>query len=299
MNLAWLTAVSKLEQKPDHGVYVLVGDEPALMRQFIALLCERLSDDPAQPLDVQRYRFDESGCDEALLACQSYSLFGALPIVVLEQCTAFLASGKSKWDTGPLEAYLAEPIPGRTLVITVYGDKLDERKKLTKLLKDHRVVLCHASKPEEAMQILSDFAMRCEIRCEPDAMQEIWRRTNSISIAQQELQKVHAYVNGGVITKRDVAELVSTPMEDNVFQWIDGVMAGDVRRAFQVLFEVQLAGYDALAMLALIARQLRLMGYTLWLGPQGVPQAQIASRCGAHPYAVKVAADQARRVGLT
>jgi DNA polymerase-3 subunit delta len=276
------------------GVFTLVGNEHALAESFIQALRNRLGDDQG-PADVQRFAFDEQGCDDAVFALESLTLFQVRPVVVLQRCTAMATGGRARFATDALEAYLARPVPGRALVITV-EDKLDERKKLVKLAKQHTVIDCHPPKETQALAILQQLAAAEGMDIRPAAMKELWRRTASVSQALQEMRKLWMFTGERPITPADVAEAVAPPLEDDVFAWIDGVVQGRAERAFRALADVQRKGEDPLKLFALIARQIRLMWYTRVLGERGMSHAQIAAEVAAHPYAVRVAAGQAARV---
>ncbi|MBX5436366.1 MAG: DNA polymerase III subunit delta [Alicyclobacillaceae bacterium] len=288
----WTKAVESLEQSQPQPVYVLVGTEPLLMRWFVERLCQKAAapGEVARPL---RFSYENGGCEDAVLACQTIGLFGAGDVVVLEHCTALLQGTKVKWDTQPLEAYLEHPLPGRVFVLTAVGEQLDERKRLGKLAKRHTVVDCTTPKERMALQLLGDLARERGVVAQPAALRELWRRAQALSPCEAELEKLAAYANGQPVEVRHVRELVAERPEDNVFHWLDAVVRGDVRRAFATLADVRLAGYDALALLALMARQLRLLWMVRWYGERGETQANIAKRLGVHPYAVKTAAEQA------
>lgn len=295
--VSWLQALTSIKaQKAPAAVYTLVGREFVLMDWFIRSLHAHLEQTLEEPVEVNPFRFEEEGCEGAIFACQSVSLFSTSSLVLLENFTALLASGKTKHDTSEMESYLANPIPNRTLVITVVGDKLDERKKLTKLAKSQVVVDCSTPKENEALEIVQQLADQRDIQLAPDGLQELWRRCPSISQCAAELDKLWTYTSGKPITTNDVAQLVALPLEDNVFSWIDGVVKGDLERSFRALKDVELGGADPFALLSLIARQLRLMWYARVFGAKGYSHQQIAGKTSAHPYAVRVAAEQARLI---
>ncbi|MCL6444505.1 MAG: DNA polymerase III subunit delta [Alicyclobacillus sp.] len=292
----WMTAVAALDGAPPAPVYVLVGTEPVLVRRFVEQLCRTSGARLGQEVRPLRFAFEEDGADSALMACATVSLFGLLDVVVLEGCTALLASQKANRDTEALEAYLEQPVPDRILVLTVEGEKVDERKRLGKLAKRHVLVNCNTPKDDEAVRVLNWLAKAKSVDVAPAALQELWRRTGSLSLADPELDKAWTYTGGARIEAEHIAELVPARPEDNVFRWMDAVLQGDAERAFRTLHDVRLAGYDPLALMALVARQLRLVSLVRWYGSRGESQAQMAGRLGVHPYAVRVAAGQARRV---
>jgi DNA polymerase III subunit delta len=285
------TAIRHVESETLAPVYVLVGTETMLQQLFLDAMVKRLSGS-SQRESVVRFRYEDEGPDNALFQCRSFSFFDFQAVVVLENCTALVANGKTKFDNTILEEYLENPVPGKFLVITVDADKLDERKKIVKIAKKHKVVACSKPKDDAALQIIRVIAKQDGIEIAKDALDTLWRRSPSIASCRTDLQKLWTYANHHLITKSDVEELVPPQLEDNVFNWLNSVVKGDIGRSFRVLSEVKHAGYDSFALLAMIARQLRMMWYAKVFGSKGYTEQQIATRVSAHPYAVKVAMEQ-------
>lgn len=313
--LDWTKARLQLEKTPLQPVYTCVGTESVLTDEWIRSVTAKLSEEAAEPILPLRYSFDEGGAQPALMACQSLSLFATRNLVVLTQVfpagsgkttgagKATSGSGKAatraKLETESLEVYLESPIPNNVLIVCVPADKFDERKKLTKRLKSFPVIDCSVPKEPVGRATVQALAGDWGIDIHPDALAELWRRCKSISQSASELHKLWTYTDGQQIDVTAVDELVAPPIDDNVFDWIDGVVTGDIRRSLRVLTDVQRAGYDAFALYGLIVRQLRLMWYARTLAETGHSPQQIAMEAGAHPYAVRVAMKQARTVRTT
>jgi len=288
-----LTAIRSVETGVQlRPIYILVGTESVLIQLVLQAIADKMSGVSGSTVEVERYHFEDEGADEALLACQTMSLFAEERLVVLRHCNLFLATGKSKFAIDGLEQYLANPVPERVLVVTVDGAKLDERKKIVKAAKKHEIIDCNTPKEAVFMDLLKKIAGRQNIEIESSALQELARRSPSLSHAQTDLDKLQTYIAGQPISVEAVRALVSAPVEDNVFAWIDAVVRGQVDVAFQALKDVQRAGHDTMLLLAMMARQFRLMWHAATSSAQGQTDATVAARVGAHPYAVKVAREQ-------
>jgi DNA polymerase-3 subunit delta len=291
-----MTALKRLRTEPVRPLYVLYGGEYGLIRRFITVLQEQVEEETGTAVELQRFDFEEDGPDPALMACQSVGLFAARSVVWLRNCSALTSSAKVRHDTASLEEYVEHPYEGHTLVLSVSADKLDERKRLVKAAKRQVVVPCTTPSDGPALDWLRSVTQELDMRVEDGALSELWRRTPSLTAAETELQKLACYAPNRAITVEDVREVVTPPLEDNVFDWIDAVVSGDAAKAFRILDDVIRAGNDPLGLLALIARQFRLMWYARVLGARSVPTAKIAGRVGAHPYAIQVAARQSKRL---
>lgn len=281
-------AVDHLSKAEPASVYLLYGSEIGLFEWF----CEELIRQKGFS-SILRFDYEEDGFEPAELELCSYSLFGDRPLVHVRNTTVFTSDGRSGADADRLAAYLEQPMPGRTLVLSVPSDKLDERRRITKLAKRHAVASCAVpGRDRDALTRLQRLARSRSIQIEDDALAELWRRTQSLTLAMNEFDKLRAYANGATIARDHVAELVPMQAEDSVFSWIDWAVQGHVAAVFEGLEGLSRQGYDAFALMALLARQIRLMAFAK--GTDNVDQC--AKELGVHPYALRVASRQSARL---
>lgn len=263
------------------------------MAQLIAQLVTA-----SQAETAVRYDFEEDGVEQALLELQSVSFFLQQPLVVINNCTVFLSQGKNSAQGEALESYLQNPVSNRVLVLTVQADKLDERKKITKAAKRHLVVSCQTPKEAAALKMLQAYATEQAIQIQGNALAELWRRTGTVTLARNELHKVGLYAGGKAVTEADVRMLVTQTLEETVFDWVDHVIKGQLVTATEHLVDIERQGYDPLALLAMLARQLRLMWYAKALQQKGMRLDDIAKEVKAHPFALRVADRQSKKIPL-
>ncbi|WAH38525.1 DNA polymerase III subunit delta [Alicyclobacillus dauci] len=285
------SAYDQLVQGQVGPVYLLYGQEHLFMDMFVDKLVAS-----TEAESVVRFDFEEDGIDEAMLELQSVSLFLQQPIVVIRNCTPFLSQGKSGSSADVLEAYVQNPIRTRTLVMSVSADKLDERKKLTKAAKRHIVIDCKTPKEPVAIRFLETVVATEGMDTDRAVLTELWHRTGSVSQAVNELRKLTLYAVDRSITVQDVRDLVAQTVEDTVFDWVDDVIQGRIATAMTSLVDLSHQGYDPLGLLAMLARQLRMMWYAKVQGGRGIRIEDIAKEVKVHPFAMKVAERQARNV---
>ncbi|QQE77353.1 DNA polymerase III subunit delta [Alicyclobacillus sp. SO9] len=297
--IEWNYAMESMAENPQHAVYTLVGTELSLIHRFVKQLQSQLEKQTGgTSIDIHRFYYEETGVDAALAECQTVSLFSQESLIVLDNCVGLTAGARGKHDLTALEKYLESPVPEHTLVITCLAEKLDERKKAVKALKKFPVINCNTPKANEASKFLSALVREHGLRADREALGELWRRTESVTQAEREIEKLSSYTDG-VIQLRDVAEITPVPLEDNVFRWIEGVIAGKLSLSFQALREIEISGYDGFALFSLLARQLRLMWFAKVYLAKGESQRDVARRVGAHPYSVKMAAEQAKNLSIS
>jgi DNA polymerase-3 subunit delta len=200
------------------GVYLLLGDDEERKARGV----EKLRG--GRP--VEAYDASETGSEAVVAACNSYSLFGEGPFVLVKNLDAWNAAQKAV-----VVGYLENPAPGADLVLL--GKKLGAREKLLAAVKKTgevhnleqptgmalvRWVVGHAKKlgldlPEDVAQNLSD-------RCSGDKSRII-----------VETEKLALYVREGKATHEDVEALCPPDVQSNIFAFVDALGAGEQGRA--------------------------------------------------------------------
>jgi DNA polymerase-3 subunit delta len=110
-----------------------------------------------------------------------------------------------------------------------------------------------------------------------------------------EIQKLVTYVNAArPIREEDVTRLVSASIEASVFDLVDALGRRDGRRAMRELGSLLDLGESPLGLLAMIARQFRLLIQVKELQALSVPAPDMAKALGQHPFVVEKIGQQTR-----
>jgi len=221
-------------------------------------------------------------------------------LIIVRDTSLFTAGKESKIEhqVDRLITYMDNPADYSTIVFLAQGDKLDERKKLVKAAKKQAVVLAFAPlSGEELIQWIVKLAKQREVTFEAGAADTL------ISYAGTGLQGLSAEVdklclfagNGGTIRRADIESLVARSTEQNVFALVEELANLRLEKALALFYELLKQREEPIKIAALIARQFRIMIQVKELGQQSYSQQQIASQLGLHPYAIKIAGEQARK----
>lgn len=134
----------------------------------------------------------------------------------------FLISQKEKLEQNLkiLEEYVAEPSPFSIVVFVAPYEKLDERKKITKLLKKTAdVVEASTMQVQDVRKWIVARVDEVHVHIEEAAVSLLLELVGSnVTMLAKEMDKLTLYVGiGGEITTGLVAELVPKSVEQNVF----------------------------------------------------------------------------------
>lgn len=274
------------------SIYVVYHDQDGSAG---SLLAETAARPPADP-SILRVCAQEAGLARALAGVWDGTLFGP-PEVTLISGFEYLATTSGRItpeESAWLERLWREP-PGAALILSTTAEKLDERRKLTKsaLAASHVVVINAARHGRgEWARIARDLGSGLVLT------DEQWRgiaeRTDfTVGMLRMELEKLKTCAGeAGTLSDEAFAALTLPQSEAGIFDVAKMTASGEWSDAY-ALFR-RLPQDATFALLAVLARQYRLIARVQ--EERGVADGALATRFGVHPYAVKVARDQARRL---
>ena len=117
-------------------------------------------------------------------------------------------------------------------------------------------------------------------------------------VMSAEIDKLLAYSSGQTITEDDVKQLTSYAREANIFALVDAILEGRRNQAQQLLHRLLTDGASPAYILAMIARQLRLIVLAKDLGKRKSGQDKSSSLESVSEYSLQKAIRQAREFNL-
>ncbi|MGC5328479.1 DNA polymerase III subunit delta [Brevibacillus sp. SYSU BS000544] len=294
-------AVREIKEKRFAPVYLLYGTESFLMEEFIAFARNAMIAPDYADLNVSVYDCQETQLAAILQDAETFP-FLADQRVVIAQNAFFLTGAKppTKVEVEPeaLLHYLDEPPTYTSLFITVDADKLDERKKLVKTLQQKAVTI--------PFQPLRDTELYAWIERRAQKYKRVIKRDEAILLVEyagsnlrlldKEIEKMSLYVNEeeGIIHRDVIRMLASRTLEQDVFALIEAVVSGTLSEAFRILYDMTKMGEEPIKLLALFARQIRMLLHVKTWAPRGYSQQQLATMLKVHPFAIKKAMEQSK-----
>jgi DNA polymerase-3 subunit delta len=121
---------------------------------------------------------------------------------------------------------------------------------------------------------------------------------NDLRLLDQEIDKLLLYADGKQVTETDVRALVSRAREASVFDLVDHVGRREADKALRLLHRLLDEGEPPLRLMAMLARQVRILIQVSELQASRMTQEQIAKRLKLHPYVVKKGLAQERNFSM-
>jgi len=284
------------------NVYTILGEETVLCEKKIN---EILDKHQVLLSDVSSYDMRETPIQHALFDIQTVPFLCDKKAVIVKN-PDFLTGKEIKGDLhdlGALTSFLENPITDNILIIYAPYPKIDERKKISKLLKKKTEFIKFESYSEGALkQWVQNKLAQKQIDFDLQAIDLLLKLTHAkIDVLYQELEKIELYFldeSERTLTTHVVELLVTRQLEDNVFLLTDALIQHKLKDAYKIYQDLLTQNEEPFKLLILIGNQFRLMKQVLQLSKQGYQEADIAKIIGVHPYRVKVIRNQTHRFQL-
>ncbi|KWU58489.1 DNA polymerase III subunit delta [Bacillus sp. SIMBA_074] len=288
----------KIKKKQFAPLYVLYGTEAYFINETIKLITTEALEEEDREFNVVTYDLEEAYLEDVVEDAHTLPFFGERKVILIKS-PLFLTAQKEKLEQNIkiLEEYIGEPSPFSILVFVAPYEKLDERKKITKLLKKTAdVIEANAMQVQDVQKWIVSRADEVHVHIDNVAVSLLLELVGSnVTMLAKEMDKLTLYVGmGGEITPKLVTELVPKSVEQNVFALTEKVVKKDIAGAMQILDGLFTQQEEPIKLLALLVSQFRLLHQVKELQQRGYGQNQIASHIGVHPYRVKLAMNQTK-----
>ena len=279
-------------------IYIGFGTETYFMQEFIDVLIKKLLPDEHVDFALSKYDLQETSLDIVLDDAETLPFMVEKKIIVAENALFFTgAKDKAEHSTDRLQQYMSDPSEHTILVLLVQGDKLDERKKITKMLKAMNGIIDFMPfSAQDLNQWVRDQAQILGLSFTSEALEQFILYTGgNLRSISAELEKLSLYAGSGkTVDVELVNEMVPRSTEQNVFLLIDHIVQTHAHEAFSILYDLLKQKEEPIKIMMLMARQFRIMLQSQELARQGYSSQQIASKLGIAPFVVQKVSSQSR-----
>lgn len=218
----------KIKKKQFAPLYLIYGTEVYFINETIKLITTEALAEEDREFNVVTYDLEEAYLEDVIEDARTLPFFGERKILLVKS-PLFLISQKEKLEQNLkiLEEYVAEPSPFSIVVFVAPYEKLDERKKITKLLKKTAdVVEASTMQVQDVRKWIVARVDEVHVHIEEAAVSLLLELVGSnVTMLAKEMDKLTLYVGiGGEITTGLVAELVPKSVEQNVFALTEKVV---------------------------------------------------------------------------
>lgn len=265
--------------------YVLYGENESEINHFIENIKEK-----EQIEDKIVYNYKECTLESVIEEASYQDLFASKKLVILSD--AEFLSTKSSLESPLLESYIDHPNPNTILILKVTSEKLDERKKLVKLLKSKCTVKEFKLLDESDISTyIKKYFEQSGYTIDFKSIKEIEERLKSnTKVIDSELEKLLLYkINDKNITLNDTKKIITKYSENEIFDLVESVIKKDKQSIFTLYKSLIESRVEPSVIVTLLANQFRLIYQANILAESGLDSKKIAASLGVHPYRITLA----------
>lgn len=269
-------------------IYILYGTDESRMRQKKGQLKQKYPEADVIVVDCQQPDAD-ARLEQAL---DAGDLFATQKLIFADNAS-FLSSRNTTKIQPDLVTRRMETED--ILVLTVNSEKLDKRKKTVKQLeKAAQVVPCLPLDAQAQRTYIREVMQEKGLSLDPDAFDWFCSHAGcDPMILESELEKLSVFSSHPSLA--DVTVLTTVEPVDNIFLMTDALSEKNALRLLAAYRNFRDQNMEPLAVVMLLAGQLRFLFQVRVLMDQGMTKQEIATRLAAHPYRTQIAMGNARR----
>ncbi|MBR7553346.1 DNA polymerase III subunit delta [Allobacillus sp. GCM10007491] len=282
-----------------HNVFLLYGEETFYIQKVREKIVQSLNNID-ENADFQLYDMETTPIQEAIHDAETFPFFSDHKIVIINRAhflTGQVHRGDVDHQIDVLTEFIQHPVDFTTVIIIAPYPKLDQRKKITKIVKENSMVIdCTPPNLYDMKSTIQPMAASRGLQLSNEVIDLLIERVGEhIEALDHELEKIALYATNGDISYEQAKSLVSTHAETSTFTLIDALTDNNLGHSLSALKEFRKRNEEPIALLALVASQIRLILQCKLLKKSNYQQQQMAKQLKVHPYAVKMALKRERR----
>ena len=273
-------------------VYILYGSINYLINKEINKI---IKDNKIDEININKYDLTNTYLTDIINDASSMSLFDDKKIIIVNNSYIFTGTTKKalEQDLSILENYLNNINENTILIFIVNNDKLDERKKITKLIK--KIGIVKEFNNIDNISLVKELFGKYNIST--DNIKYLLERVgDDTTLLTTEIDKIKIYKDKDKnITKEDITNLISKSLEVNNFKLIDAIINKNKNDAIMLYQDRIKLNEEPIAIIIALANQIRIMYQVKQLYLNGYTENNIASILKIHPYRVKLANQNSKK----
>lgn len=285
------------------SVYLVVGTELQLQDQVRQAFMKILAPEEVA-MNFAEFDLEQIDISEAMEEANSLPFFGNKKLIFLMH-PYFLQTNKislkNEQSLNTFIEYLKNPQPTTVLVIFASYDKLDRRKKITRLVEKKSVTI-DATKLDyqEMLATIKKQIKDADFTITDSALKQLVQRCNNdYTLIISQLAKLYIFsMDQHIITLKAVNSLVPQNLDDNIFDLLNSLLKGNLKQAEVLYQQLLILKNDPITLTAIAISQIRLLLQVKILTTQGMTEGKLANYLQVHPYRIKLAIQNEKEFSL-
>lgn len=275
-------------------MYLLYGIDKYLIDERIKEIKSQNKIDDS--FGINKYDLENTPLEEIIDDASTISMFYDKKIIIVENSYIFTTNTKKlpEQNIELLSNYINNMNPNTVLIFIVLKEKIDTRKKITTLIKNKGKIEEYNSVTDISKKIVKLFE---PYKIDNNALKLLINRVgNNLSLISNEIEKIKIYKDNDLyVNEKDIISLTHKNIDIDIFKLIDNILLGNKKEALECLEEMIKYGEEPIAIIIMLANQIRIMYQTKMLIKKGYSEFEISNILEIHEYRVKKALEKSRK----
>ncbi|HRO47037.1 DNA polymerase III subunit delta [Agriterribacter sp.] len=223
--------ITDWKQKKFGPVYWLEGEESFYIDQLVEYAEHHILSEAEAGFNLSVFYGRDANWADLINACRRYPMFSDKQVVILKEA-------QQMRDIDKLEGYIEHPLSSTVLVVAHKEKKLDGRSKLSRLLKQHAVVLSTKKLYENQLpEWVNEQVQKKGFTISRKAVMLLVEHIgNDMSRINNEVDKLLLNLGSRKsITEEDIEQYVGVSKEYNVFELQEALQRKDAAKAIRII----------------------------------------------------------------
>lgn len=269
-------------------MFVIYGNDNFLISKQIEKILKKV--DLEQDAYIFKYSILEKPINEIVNEMTTIPLFSTKKIFIINDCNFLTAQRNynlSENDSKLLSNYLNHKSDFVILILVVNSDSLDNRKKIVQLLQNNASIFPTLSLSETHLQkFIYKYVEKSKSTISQKAVDSFLANVpNNLNIIINELDKLIQYDNN--IKEENISIVTSKYFENNIFNLTNNLLSTNKKDLLTIYYNLESSNFEPLALIGLIASQLRIIRDVQILKAQNYNEKDISQKLGINPYRIK------------
>lgn len=284
-----------IESREFKKVYLIFGEEDYLVKKYTELLKNNIVDEENSMMNIDVFEGNNCDVNNIIAAGDTAPFFSDYRLVIVSNSGLFKEGRKA--DTA-LMAEAVKNIPDGCVYLFT-NEKADKRNSLYKTVK--KTGYCCEINYQDSKALIEWIKKESGNRLDNNTASYFVRNIgNSMKHLSVELDKLLAYAGDEKITSEDIDIACSKSAEVNIFNMVGAIGSKNTEKALEIYNNMIFEGEEPIGILAMIARQFRLMLQCKYLQSKNNFNArQIAAELKMRDFVVTGCLNQAKNFKLT
>ena len=279
------------------NTYLIFGLENYLIDEKINEIKTKVK---VEDENIIYYDLSSDSISSVLVEASTVSMFSNKKLIICDN-SSFLSSTKviSEDDIKELTKYLENQFDDIYIIFIVREEKVDSRKKITKLItKISKVYDCNKIESYRLSNYIGDYISDKGYSISSSSVELIISKVGyELSNIIKELDKMFIYKGTDTkITKEDIDDVITNNLEKNIFELTNAIVNKEKSKVINIYNDLIKSGEDPIKLIVTLSNQFRLILQVKIMRNGGYSEKEIVSILKEHPYRVNLAMKNAYNV---